>query len=192
LVERTQKRRLKNLLLDGRLQLRYVVLVTGVCLATAFALGLLIYQQSTFASDQIMAALDAPGMDWVDDVTKEAVREQLTHTDSSLVLTMIAIGLGLAFIVVTTLILMTHQMAGPLHRMAQHFDSLRDGRLTSPGHLRRGDQFHQVFEAMRAAHETLHQRALADIEAMSVFLDAAGDGHEDLRALVEEKRASLG
>jgi len=192
LVERSQKRRrLKNILLDGRFQLRYVVLVTGVCLAVSFALGLLIYQQSTFASDQIMSALETPDMDWVDDATKDAVREQLTHTDSSLVITMIAIGFGLAFIVIVTLILMTHQMAGPLHRMALYFDTIREGRLVPPGQLRRGDQFREVFENMRAAHETLHQRALADIDAMTAFLDTAGEGVEELQALVEKKRASL-
>jgi hypothetical protein len=193
LAEHANKRRLRNLLLDGRLQLRYAIGVTGVCLAIALALGLLIYQQSIFASDQITTALEAPEMDWIGKATKAAVHRQLSHTDSSLVVTMVAIGLGLALVVVASLVAMTHRIAGPLYRMGRYFDNLRAGRLDAPGRLRGGDQFRQVFEQLCAAHETLHRRAQADLEAMTAFLEIAGDSDAagELRALVDEKRRSL-
>ena len=51
-------RTLKNLLVNIKLQLKYVLGVTLLSAVIAAALGVLIYQQSTFASDQIIAALD--------------------------------------------------------------------------------------------------------------------------------------
>ncbi|MFC1611330.1 hypothetical protein ACFL6C_10240 [Myxococcota bacterium] len=201
MADRDYTRRLKNLILDGHLQLRYVILVTGVSMAIAVALGLLIFQQSTFASDQIMASLDGPGMDWLDEQTKAAVRVQLGQTDYDLVVTMVAVGLGLTLVVVVSLVAMTHRMAGPLCRMSEYFSSLEQGRLPPPGYLRRGDLLHEVFDTLRATHEALREQARTDIATMSGFIDSVDETEplspplqaalHDLRRILEEKRDSL-
>ena len=90
MVEQTtarHRRRLRNLVLNGRLQLRYIFLVTGISAAIAVSLGLLIFQQSTFASDQIIASLNAADMDWLDETAKSSIRAQLEQSDLDLVAT---------------------------------------------------------------------------------------------------------
>lgn len=196
MADQPQKRQWRNFLLDGRMQLRYALLVTGVSAAVAVVLGMLIYQQSTVASTQIIASLDAPGMEWLDDATKVAVRAQLGQSDMNLVATMIAVGFGLALILLASLILTTHRVVGPLYRMALHFDELRQGKLLVPGILRRGDQFLTVFASLRETHEALRQRAQADIDAIEGFLDSVGESGSptfksalaELRELHDEKK----
>jgi hypothetical protein len=180
------------LVLDGRLQLGYVVLVAGVCATIAFALGLLIHQQATFASAQILAALERPGMEWVEPATRNAVRSQLNQTDSGFLLSMLAVGFGLILVVVISLIVMTHQSAGPIHRMTRTFEAWHQGRMVAPGQLRRRDQFQGAFASLREAHAVLKERSQVDGDAMAAFLTTAAqdlDGVEELRALVDAKRS---
>ena len=54
------KRKLSNYLLDKRLQLRYVLLVTILSGISSGSLGYLIYHQSATASDSIARAMDDP------------------------------------------------------------------------------------------------------------------------------------
>lgn len=118
------KRSLRNLLLDRRLQLHYVLWVTAVSTAIALGLGLVIDQQGTYASDRILAGLDAPGMEWLDLETRDDVRQQLVHSDSTLVATMLGVGVVLALGLIVILLVMTHRVAGPLHRMSMTFEQL--------------------------------------------------------------------
>ncbi|OGR08113.1 MAG: hypothetical protein A2341_20705 [Deltaproteobacteria bacterium RIFOXYB12_FULL_58_9] len=191
---------MRNLFLNERMQLRYVLIVCGICATIGGVLGLLIYQQSTLASDQIIASLNAAGMDWIDLHTKSAIREQLGRTDLGIIASLVLVGLGVAVVMVVFLIVLTHRVAGPLHRVAQYFEQIEAGRLVPPGTLRKSDQFKQVFESLCSTHEALHQRTTDDIELFSAAIAALSAAPEsatmtrvveELRHLNQEKRASL-
>ncbi|MEK7705731.1 MAG: hypothetical protein AAB426_12285 [Myxococcota bacterium] len=201
MAEHTHARRLRNLVVDGGLQWRYVLWVTGMTVVVAVALGLLIVQQSTFASEQIITALQDEATSWLDAQARAAVIAQLGQTDLRLVATMTAVGFGLTAVVAVALLWMSHRMAGPLYRIGYELEQLRQGRLSAPGDLRRGDQFRHLFDAWRATHDALCERARADIAVMTEAIDATQRvgthspslhaALEELRQLVEDKRASL-
>jgi hypothetical protein len=48
-------------------------------------------------------------------------------------------------------ILYTHRLAGPLHRMGRHLESVAAGERPGPCHLRDGDQLHDLCENMNRA-----------------------------------------
>ena len=72
------KRLYRNYLLNRRLQLGYALAVLLMSAAIATALGVLIYQQSALASDQILAGMNVDGMEWIDPQTREQVSQALT------------------------------------------------------------------------------------------------------------------
>lgn len=201
MAEQTYERRLRNLVVDEGLQLRYVLLVTGIAVVIAVALGFLIVQQSAFASEQIIKALHGEGASWLDQQARDAVIAQLGQTDAQLVITMVALGVGLTLVVIVSLVLITHRMAGPLYRMRQQFQRLRQGQLSSADQLRRRDQFHNVFDSLRSTQDALCERARADIAVMTDAIEAAErtgnlsprlrTAVEELRKVVAEKSASL-
>ena len=156
------KRSFRNVLLNKRLQLNYALWVTCVSAAIATLLGFLIYDQSTFASDQILAGLGGPGMEWVDADTKRQIQTELGRSDLSLVTTMMGLGVALALGLLGSLIVMTHRVAGPLFRMARYFDELGAGQLPTVGALRKGDQFQELFVTLSEAIEALRARRTAE------------------------------
>jgi len=201
LAECTRQRRWRSILVGSGQQLRYILFVTGLAAIVALALGLLIVEQSHFASEQIILALTGDAAAWLDDQARSAVIAQLGRTDVHLAATLAVIGVVLLLVVVLALLWMTHRVAGPLHRMAGYFASLQQGRLVAPGQLRRGDQFQEVFASLRMTHEAICERARLDVAVMSEAV-AAAQGIEapspeleaSLRALQElvaEKSASL-
>lgn len=199
--KRLHKRRLRNLLLDARLQLHYVLWVTAISAAIALGLGLIIHQQSAYASDQILAGLGAAGMDWLDPQTREEVRQQLGQSDRSLVSTMLGIGIVLAFGLMAILLIMTHRIAGPLYRIARTLRELEGGRLPKPGSLRRGDHFRQLFASLCTVQQALRARAEKDVAAAEAVIEACERAGRrsaaldaalvELRELVVSRRASL-
>jgi methyl-accepting chemotaxis protein len=198
---RPHERSLRNLLLDRPLQLHYALWVTAVSAAIALGLGLVIDQQSTYASDRILASLDAPGMEWLDLETRDGVRQQLVQSDSNLVATMLGLGFVLALGLMAILLVMTHRVAGPLQRISMTFQQLQNGKLPPSGRLRRGDQFRRLFESLGTAQEALRARAAKDMAAAEALIAACEKGGSrsealdaavaELRELVVSKRDSM-
>lgn len=196
------KRHLRNYLLDRRMQLHYALWVTLISAVVAVTLGAVIYRQSAFASEQIVQGLDAPEMAWLDAPLREQIEAGLRRSDLDLVLWMAGVGLVLALTLMGALVVMTHKVAGPLYRMAAILEQLRQGRLTPPGALRKGDQLGSSFEALRTAHAALRRRAEEDLAAIDELLRAcAAQGVHpspelaaalrELESLRDEKMKSL-
>mgnify|MGYP000601076710 CR=1 FL=1 len=83
----------------------------------------------------------------VDDayITISAERQRVPFTDVALV-----VGLGLAFVLVGSLIVLTHRVAGPLYRLSLVFGAWRDGRFLPPrGYSDHADHFANWFDAIR-------------------------------------------
>jgi hypothetical protein len=107
--------KLSNYLIDKRLQLRYVLVVTLVSALIAGTLGFLIYQQEHDASAKLVAGPGRAGRQrrHARRVRQREFAADIAQRDRTLVLQMVGVGLGLTVILSGFLLIMTHKVAGP-------------------------------------------------------------------------------
>lgn len=163
------KRKLSNYLLDKKLQLRYILVVTVLSGLIAGALGWQIYAQRHESTQSIEDDLQelVPDADDIKSITGDYEAE-----DRVLVYKMIGAGVGLVVILSLYLILMTHKVAGPLYKTSIYFDRMAQGRLSVVTPLRRGDMLQDFFEKFKDMHDSVRQRAIDDVDAMEKALAA--------------------
>jgi len=162
------KRKLSNYLLDKKLQLRYILVVTLLSGLIAGALGYMIYDQRHQSTQSIEQDLQ----DLVSDDEIKSITGDYETEDRVLVYKMVAAGVGLVVILSLYLILMTHKVAGPLYKTSIYFDRMAQGRLSVVTPLRRGDMLQDFFEKFKDMHDVVRQRAIDDVDAMEKALAA--------------------
>jgi hypothetical protein len=194
------KRYLRNYIVDKRLQLRYIGVVTLISAAISTLLGWLIYGQRSQASRTIVRSLETA--DFLGAAQKAEIVQHLTSSDSSVILRMGLVCAGLIVVLSLFLVVVTHKAAGPLHVIGNFFDQLAAGKLPFVHNLRRGDEFQIFHKKFKDMCNVLRHRAEEDIDACEAFLracaaarvDESGElGHalDELRKLKKEKEASL-
>ncbi|HET9990183.1 MAG TPA: hypothetical protein VFQ65_16750 [Kofleriaceae bacterium] len=167
------KRKLSNFMLDKKLQLRYVLLVTVLSAMISGSLGYLIYHQRHAASasiDSDLAALTQSDSSFSD--VKTQVAEDNAHDDRMLVYKMAGVGIGLVLILSAYLVIMTHKVAGPLFKVSMYFDRMAEGRIGSVYGLRKGDMLQDFFGNFKEMHESVRTRMQADVITMESAADA--------------------
>jgi hypothetical protein len=161
------KRKLSNYLLDKRLQLRYILLVTILSGVISGSLGYLIYQQRHAASAAIEGDLAALTQD---DKTYKELRAVVVADhraeDRALLYKMVGVGVGLVVILSLYLLIMTHKVAGPLYKVSLYFDKMADGRLGKVTALRQGDMLQDFYTNFREMHDALRARAQTDVGSL--------------------------
>lgn len=185
------KRRLLNYLLDPKLQLRYVLVVTILSAAIAGTLGFMIYQQHRAASESIEEDMKVLAQKSDEHDFQEEIADNLEHADRQLVYKMGAMGLALVMILSMFLLVMTHKVAGPLYKVSLYFERMADGRLGVITPLRHGDMLQDFFAEFKAMHESLRARAAADADAMERAVAAlrASQNQGDYRGEAHRKLA---
>ncbi len=172
-------RKLSNYLLDKKLQLRYVLLVTILSALIAAALGYMIYDQRRTASESIEQDLqELTQTDASHQEFQQQISRGLESDDQALIYKMVAVGLGLVIILSAYLVIMTHKVAGPLFKVSMYFDQMAEGRLGKVTPLRHGDMLQDFFGDFKDMHEALRARSQADVAAMDqalLALRGAGD-----------------
>lgn len=161
------KRKLSNFMLDKKLQLRYVLLVSILSAVISGSLGYMIYHQRHRASASIEQDLQALTQN--DSSLAEfqnQVAEDMAHDDRVLVYKMIGVGLGLVVILSGYLVIMTHKVAGPLFKVSMYFDRMAEGRIGGVYGLRKGDMLQDFFGNFREMHEAVRKRMSADMITM--------------------------
>jgi methyl-accepting chemotaxis protein len=178
------KRKMSNYLLDKKLQLRYVLVVTILSAIIAGTLGFMIYHQRRIASESIEKDLATlTQSDANNQSFQENVASDLESEDKALVYKMIGAGLGLIVILSLYLIIMTHKVAGPLFKVSIYFERMAEGRLGNVTPLRRGDMLIDFFDNFKTMHEAVRAREVADVAVMEKV--AAGLRGGDNRSLTE-------
>ena len=177
------KRKLSNYLLDKKLQLRYVLLVTMLSGVISGSLGYLIYQQRHAASSRSSAtSRRSPQDDKSLEDFQEQVAAGMAAEDRALVYKMVGVGIGLVVILSLYLVIMTHKVAGPLYKVSMYFDRMAEGRL---GNVTRaydeGDMLQDFFGNFREMHDAVRTRSAADVitlesAAIALRAKATGDG----------------
>ena len=192
------KRRLSNYLIDKKLQLRYILVVTLLSGVIAGALGFMIYDQrhqSTMSIEEDLEEL----VQNADDI--KAITGDYQTEDRVLVYKMVGAGVGLVIILSLYLVIMTHKVAGPLFKTSIYFERMAQGRLSVVTPLRRGDMLQDFFEKFKDMHDTVRQRAIDDIDAMEKAIaalresrnqgDYRGEAHSAFNEELEKLEAHL-
>jgi hypothetical protein len=192
----SQKRKLRNYLLDVGLQLRYTVFIIAVAVFLTAFLGHRIYvaTQETTRIVTMTAAADPS--------VERELRAQFQANDRVVLWGIVGFGVLLVLTVSVAGIWMTHKIAGPLHNIGSAFARVRDNRLPADlGNLRKGDElqafhagFREMYDAIRArvARDTAAlDKAIAAIELQTERSGELNKALEDLRALRAEKTESL-
>lgn len=192
------KRKLSNYLIDKKLQLRYILVVTLLSGVIAGALGFMIYDQRHQSTMSIESDLEELVQN-ADDI--KAITGDYESEDRVLVYKMVGAGIGLVIILSLYLVIMTHKVAGPLFKTSIYFDRMAEGRLTVVTPLRRGDMLQDFFEKFKDMHDTVRQRALDDVAAMEQAIaalresrnqgDYRGEAHAALNEELEKLEAHL-
>lgn len=192
------KRKLSNYLLDKKLQLRYILVVTLLSGMIAGALGFMIYDQRHQSTQSIEEDLQelVPDAEDIKSITGDYESE-----DRVLVYKMIGAGVGLVVILSLYLILMTHKVAGPLYKTSIYFDRMAQGRLSVVTPLRRGDMLQDFFEKFKDSHDAVRARAIEDVDAMEKAIaalresrnqgDYRGDAHTTFAEELEKLEQHL-
>ena len=167
------KRKLSNYLLDKKLQLRYVLLVTILSGIIAGALGFMIYQQKREASQSIEKDLmSLTQADSTQEDFQQTVASGLQSEDRALVYKMVGVGVGLVVILSLYLLIMTHKVAGPLYKVSMYFDRMAVKRLGVVTPLRQGDMLQDFYLNFKDMHDAVRARAQDDATAMEAALTA--------------------
>jgi hypothetical protein len=179
------RRRVNNYLLNKSLQLRYIMFVTVLSAVLSGALGYLIWEQETLASSMIVEAMS-------DDSELQAeVGAALSAHDTSLVLRMGLIGLGLVMVLVLYLVIMTHKVAGPLYKVSLYFERMADGRLGEVYPLRKGDMLTDFYDTFKAMHDAVRSRHKEENDLLGRFVQACDAAGVDRQGELGEKLDEL-
>ncbi|HET6612461.1 MAG TPA: hypothetical protein VFG83_10740 [Kofleriaceae bacterium] len=175
--KRRYKRKLKNYVLDKSLQLRYVTVVLVLSVTIAGVLGFLIWRQKDRASDAIREVV---AQEYKDDAAMRAlITETLTDSDTDPFEVMVVAGCGLMVVLFAFLVVMTHKLAGPLHKVGGYFDRMAQGRLGTVTPLRPLDMLKSFYATFSEAHDAVRQRLEADNAAAQRLLDACAQAGID-------------
>lgn len=168
------RRKLSNYLLDKKLQLRYVVVVSVLSALIAGSLGWLIYAQEHRASQDLVAGLaDLTQKDESLADFQREVASDMKARDQALMLKMGGLGVALMVILFVYLVLMTHKVAGPLYKVSHYFDQMKEGRLGRVTPLRKGDMLMDFYASFREMHEAVRHRLGNDVAAMQRLVAAS-------------------
>ncbi|MBN2192952.1 MAG: HAMP domain-containing protein [Polyangiaceae bacterium] len=128
------------------------------------------------------------------ELERQAAALRAQHLTAAYVLG-IALGLFVLFVGIAG-ILVTHRVAGPIHKMRRQIVEVAEGHLHPGGSLRRGDELVEFFEAFEVMVQRLRERQEHEIAMLDVCIEhlAATASEAELvplRELRGDMRATL-
>lgn len=178
------KRKLRNYLLDRRFQLKYTSMVVGVTMVVASILGALAYHESKGQTEALQIQLATqPDLDpgvaaGLEEFGRDRDRDILVGIMLGIAALTIALGL--------TGIIITHKMVGPAYKMRRLLGTVATGNLRVDGHLRKGDELKDVFNAFNEMVGQLRARRendLAQLETAMRAAESSGNNGEVIRLI---------
>src|SRR2546423_11804427 len=111
------QRHLRNYLLNAGLQLRFTLIIVAISATLTGGLGYVVMSKAHEASRVVQVR----AMDPTDEMAQELVK-QFQHNDRIMMAVLICFGLLLMVVLSAYGIVLTHKVAGPLHKVRLHFD----------------------------------------------------------------------
>jgi methyl-accepting chemotaxis protein len=194
------KRYIRNYLVDRKLQLRYIGVVSLLSAAICTLLGYLIFSQQRSASQMIIDSMKAA--DWIPPEVQAETIQHLHSSDLTGIAVMAGVCVGLIMVLSMFLTVMTHKVAGPLFKISMYFDQIKEGKLPKLQDLRKGDEFQDFFKKFKRMTETLRDKTESDLRAYTAFVGACesagvpaagelGHGIDELKKLKKDREAAL-
>jgi hypothetical protein len=181
------RRKIRNFLLDRKVQLKITLVMVLIGAALTSALGAFWYSEMRKASEVIrvnaVATLDAAATSQLEaQLAAQDLRRLLVLVGFSVLLSLLIAGYG---------IVMTHKLAGPLLKITRHMNDIEGNRLYDLWELRKGDQLQDFFASFKRMHGALRKQVEADMilfNKLVAAIDRGGDLREELPALKERLR----
>jgi hypothetical protein len=182
------KRSIRNYLLDSAYQLRFTAVIVVISTVLTGGLGAFVMHKAHEAS----RVVEVRALDPTDPIAHELVK-QFEQNDRILLVGLVAFGLLLTVVLAAYGIVLTHKVAGPLFKVANYLDKIRDGKLGVVYNLRKGDQLVDFFEHFKGAHDALRASTQADIALLDKAIAAVGSGAlaDELQKARARKEESL-
>jgi len=163
------RRRIRNYLLDRKLQLRYTLFMVALTSLLTAGLGYIWYSQMRETSMTVevkaLASMD------VDQEEMQQIRGEMKAQDNLRLLVLVGFAVIFALAVAGYGIVLTHKIAGPLFKIGRYMSEMKEGRLGPIYDLRRGDQLHEFFETFKQMHVALRHQEEQDLSALKQIIE---------------------
>ncbi len=171
------RRNIRNLLVNPRLQLRHVGVVVVLAALLSALLGWLIWQQRLDASRAIAHSLESAK--FMDDAQKADILGHVAGSDVELLALMAGVCAAGIALVSLFVVILSHKVAGPLHRVAAAIDAMNEGKLPRVAAPRKGDELRRFYNHFKGMSDTLRGRAEDDLVAYRALSAAVAEHPTD-------------
>lgn len=181
------RRKIRNFLLDRKVQLKITLVMVLIGAALTSALGAFWYAEMRKASEVIRVNALAT----LDTAATAQLEAQLATQDLRRLLVLVGFAMLLSLLIAGYGIVMTHKLAGPLLKITRHMNDIEGNRLYDLWELRKGDQLQDFFASFKRMHGALRQQVEADMilfNKLVAAIDRGSDLREELPALKERLR----
>ncbi len=173
----SQKRRIRNYLIDSSIQLRLASYLVAVACAISLGMGWLLW--SAYRESSRLVSLGNPKVD-------DALAIMLAREDRE---RMLWLGIGLVTVILCLLVvavIVTHRVAGPTVALAQTCRRIGSGDLSRPRPLRRHDLLVDLADEVALMIDGLRDR---ESEERATLLEVAGRLRRPGASLAEQEAA---
>jgi len=202
-MSKPYKRKMSNLLLDKRFQLKFTLFMVLVSVAIFSVLGWL-YWSEMKASTELMEinqevgkALDVKGLageidpEYLQELEQD-VQPEVATRDTRAFYIMIGAIAGLVLVLALTGIFMTHKVAGPLYALGKFMQAARQGHWSAIRPFRKGDEFIWLSEQFQLLAQSIKDRHRGERETLRAISENlasgnAADASAKLAALIQDK-----
>jgi nitrogen fixation/metabolism regulation signal transduction histidine kinase len=170
-MQQGHRRRIRNYLLDPKLQLRYTLMMVTLSSLLTAGLGYIWYRQMRETSMTVevkaLASMD------VDAAEIQQLRKEMKAQDNLRLLALVGFGLLFALVLAGGGIILTHKIAGPLYKIGRHMGDLKNGDLKEIWNLRKGDQLQEFFGEFKEMHTALREREQDELDTLNQVIESA-------------------
>lgn len=181
-----KQRKLRNYLLDPKVQLKFTLIMVVLTTALTAGLGYFWYSEIRTASSVVRVS----ALTNLDTEAARKVEEELAAQDHKRLVLLVGFGVILALIITGYGIVVTHKVAGPIFKMTRHMKDVEANRLYKLWGLRKGDQLKEFFSAFQGMHAALRERVEQDMILLNQMITAIDRG-DDLKEFVPRIRAAV-
>ncbi|MDD9946986.1 MAG: hypothetical protein OXU20_38440 [Myxococcales bacterium] len=193
---RPYRRRIRNLLLEPRFQLKYTLMVVAVTVLVASALGAVAYNYSKGQTELLTIHRMERALDRGEEISPQFGADMLAYAaeaDRRVLAAIVGGILALALALGLTGILVTHRLVGPAYRLRAMIGDVANGHWAVRGRLRKGDELQDIFQAFEGMVESLRAAQREEIALLDDAIQKAREAGvpEDAIAAIAEVRERM-
>jgi methyl-accepting chemotaxis protein len=166
------QRKLRNFLIDRKVQLRISLVMVLIGALLTGALGYFWYGEMRKASKVIRVN----AMVTLDTAAVQQLESELASQDRTRLLVLAGFAVLFSVLIAGYGIVMTHKLAGPLLKITRHMNDIESNRLYELWELRKGDQLQSFFSSFKRMHAALRRRVEADMILLNRLMAAIDRG----------------